>query len=155
VYGHFQGKPWPATTFFGDLGIDLARRLLESPAWAKFWNTFRPESAGRATVYGLLRHSTQISGATVFLPDPEILPLPDLPILGTISDTSSEAHLRHLLNMVRRSPRGGGLCVELAQPDPETVRAMGMKLAGLLQDFPVARPLVLFTPHNIGKTLGH
>ena len=155
VYSQFQGKPWPATTFFGDLGIDLARRLLESSRWVKFWNTFCPESAGRATVYGMLRHSTQISGATVFLPHPEILPLADLPILGTISDTSTEAHLRHLLNLARRSPRGGGLRVELAQPDPETVRALGMKIAGMLQDFPPAHPLVLFTPHNIGKTLGH
>jgi ethanolamine utilization protein EutA len=155
VYSHIQGKPRPGTTFFGDLGIDLARRLYESSRWRTCWEEYRPESCGRATVYGLLRHSTQISGSTVFLPHPEILPLADIPILGTINDKSAEAHFRHLLDLVRRSPRGGALRVELAETDPESVRALGTRLAGMLHQFPVAHPLVLFTSHNIGKTLGH
>ena len=155
VYGHAQGKPWPATTVFGDLGIDLAWRLHDLPNWGKFWKSYPPESAGRATVYGLLRHGTQISGATVFLPHPEILPLADVPILGTIGCDSPESHLRQLLDLARRSQRGGALRVELADPNPETVRDFGTKLADTLQDYPAEHPLVLFTPHNIGKTLGH
>src|SRR5262249_53596074 len=99
VYGHIQGKRWPETTSYGDLGIDLARRLHHSPRWGKFWKDYRPESCGRATVYGLLRHSTQISGATVFLPHPDVLPLADMPILGTISADFPEAHVRQLLDL--------------------------------------------------------
>jgi ethanolamine utilization protein EutA len=155
VYNHVQGQPWPPTTFFGDLGIDLARRLHDSPNWGKFWNECHPASAGRATVYGLLRHSTQISGTTIFLPHPEILPLPDMPILGTIDNDSPESHVWHLLDLARRSPRGAALRVDLPDPDPQTVRVLGTKLAGALLGYPAEHPLVLFTPHNIGKTLGH
>src|SRR5262249_42896362 len=79
VYGHVHGKPLPPTTHYGDLGIDLARRLLGSRLWAAHWRSHMPASAGRATVYGLLRHSTQVSGSTLFLPRPDVLPLTDLP----------------------------------------------------------------------------
>ena len=67
VYRSLQGHSWPATTHFGDLGIDLARRILQSSIWADSLRSFRPMTAGRATVYGLLRHSTEVSGNTLFL----------------------------------------------------------------------------------------
>src|SRR5262249_41184746 len=57
VYGYLQGKPWPPTTYYGDLGIDLARRILYCEQWAEDFRRYRPGSAGRATVYGLLRHA--------------------------------------------------------------------------------------------------
>ncbi len=104
VYAHLDGKPWPATTAFGDLGIDLARRLVHS-RWGDDLRRFRPASAGRATVHGLLRHSTEISGSTLYLPDPKILPLADLPILGTIASASSEDDLRERIALAARSER--------------------------------------------------
>ena len=91
----------------------------------------------------------------MFLPHPEILPLADVPILGTIGEQTPDSHIRYLLDLARRSPHGAGLRVELANPDPDCVRNLGTKLAGMLNKFPADGPLVLFTPHNIGKTLGH
>lgn len=55
VYAHLAGEPWPGTTAFGDLGIDLAQAIVRSPLWASSLAKYRPASAGRATVYGLLR----------------------------------------------------------------------------------------------------
>jgi ethanolamine utilization protein EutA len=157
VYGHLDGKPWPPTTAFGDLGIDLARRLVASAAWAEHLRTYRPASGGRATVYGLLRHVTEVSGSTLFLPRPEVLPLTDVPVFGTLSSAATAEQLRAALDLVRRSPRGGCLRVALPGPSAEAVRDLGGRIARELkvQCLPADRPLVLVLRENLGKVLGH
>src|SRR5437867_2283970 len=157
VYAHLQGKSWPTTTYFGDLGIDLARRLIESSSWLPHFHRYQPASAGRAMVYGLLRHSTQISGSTLFLPHPEILPLRDLPILGTITDNAADEHLGSVLDLVQRSPRGGCLRLQMQDTGPKAVKALAGRIASELRakNFPPHLPLVLFVPQNLGKVLGH
>ena len=156
LYARLRGQVWPATTAFGDLGVDLARRLLEASPWTEHFRTQAPASCGRATVYGLLRHSTQISGSTVFVPDPGDLPLRDVPILGRIGVRSSDEHMGNLLEMAQRSPRGGGLAVDLDDAGTEELRCFSGRLAQHLDAlrFPVRQPLVLFTTRNVGKVLG-
>ena len=61
IYEHGAGKPWPSQTQFGDLGIDLARKVVDSPMFFRQVLDARPAAAGRATVYGLLRYSTEVS----------------------------------------------------------------------------------------------
>jgi ethanolamine utilization protein EutA len=157
VYAHMDGKPWPPPTYFGDLGIDLAQRLVTAPHWSADLRTYRPASAGRATVHGLLRHNTEISGSTLFLPQPQTLPLHDLPVLGTLSGDLAEEDLDDFLNRVQRSPRGGCLTVTLATGGAESVRTLGRRLAAALRrvSFPADRPLVLLVRENLGKVLGH
>ncbi len=157
VYAHLQGKPWPPTTCFGDLGIDLAQRIIEDGLWADQLRSFVPEGLGRAMVYGLLRHSTQISGSTVFLAEPEALPLADLPILGKLSPASSDGDLRAALDLVKRSPHGGAIKIELAGPGSAAVRELGTRLAHAVraEQFPPRHPLVLFLPQNLGKVMGN
>jgi ethanolamine utilization protein EutA len=156
VYDALEGRPLPGTTFYGDLGIDLAQRLLQTP-WVDSWRRYRPAGGGRATVYGLLRHSTQVSGNTLFLPYPQDLPLADLPILGCIRENSSPEDIRALLDLARRSRSGACLRIALERVDQSEVRLLGRRLAGLLKalDFPSTQPLVLFIGQNLGKVLGH
>jgi ethanolamine utilization protein EutA len=155
VYAHEQGKPWPATTQYGDLGIDLAQRLAVAPDWAEQWKCHVPPHAGRATLFGLLLHTTQISGSTVFLPRPEVLPLRDLPILGSVSTTAGEPYCLHLLDLVARSPTGGCVTVEIGQ-QPDDVRALGRMVADALRrvNFSPGLPFVVFVRENVGKVLG-
>jgi ethanolamine utilization protein EutA len=157
IYAHLQGKPWPPTTSYGDLGIDLARRVAVSPVWSPYLRQYRPASAGRATVYGLLRHSTEISGSTLFLPRPELLPLADVPILGKVSASSTDAQLRDVLALVLRSRRGGCVRVEIGDDGAAAVRQLGSRMAAALRQlsFPAAHPLVLLVRENAGKVLGH
>ncbi len=157
VYGHIQGAPWPATTQFGDLGIDLARRIVQSERLSRDLRTFIPAGGGRATVFGLLRHNTEISGSTLFLPRPELLPLPELPVLGRVTLTTSDADLRELLDRVQHSPRGGCLFVSLAPAGAAAVRTLGGRMAAALRQaaFPAHHPLVLLVQENLGKVLGH
>src|SRR5262249_34875132 len=133
IYNHLQGQPWPPTTHYGDLGIDLARRLLQAPRLSQHLRAYVPTGGGRATVYGLLRHDTEIAGSTLFLPRPEILPLKDLPVLGAVSLASTDSDLRELLRSVTRSPHGGCLFISLDSTDGATVRALGIRLAEALR----------------------
>ncbi len=156
VYGYRNGEGLPSTTFFGDLGIDMARRLLHSPRWAAHFKAFQPACAGRATVYGLLLYTTQISGSTLFLPDPAILPLKNLPIVGRVTATSTEGQIRDILQLVQRSSLGACVQVVAAERGATAVAALGDRIAAALATtgFPSDRPLVLLVEDNIGKALG-
>jgi ethanolamine utilization protein EutA len=156
IYRHAQGREWPPTTQFGDLGIDLAQRIASDAAWSKHVRQCRPCSGGRATVYGLLRHSTEVSGSTLFLPRPEVLPLCDVPILGSLNAASTAQRVRDVFDLVRRSGRGGCVQVRLGTHDAAPVRVLGERMASVLRDmaFPKDRPLVLLVEENLGKVLG-
>lgn len=157
VYAHLLGSPWPATTFYGDLGIDLARRLVGVPQWTNHFRNYIPAGGGRATVYGLLRHATQVSGNTLFLPNPEVLPLRNVPIFGSVSSDSTDAEIRDRLDLIRRSSAGGCLQVKLAAGDESAVRDLGKRMAAMLgaDIFSASQPLVLLLDQNLGKVLGH
>jgi ethanolamine utilization protein EutA len=157
VYAHLAGKPLPTTTFFGDLGIDLAARLLTSPKWGSQFRTYVPACAGRATVYGLLRHTTQVSGSTLFLPNAAVLPLRDLPILGQLSPNSTDLEIRDILQLVRASPKGGCLHVVLNDRGAEAVAALGKRIAATINELDLSgtQPLVLIVRENVGKALGN
>lgn len=154
LYACREGRPPPETTAFGDLGIDLATRILASPLLSS--RLLVPESTGRATSYGLLRSLTRLSGSTLYLPRPEVLPLSDLPIFGRISSASTAEQIHASLDLVRRSARGGCLIVSLAGRGLAAVKEIAGRLAQALTalDFPPSLPLVLLVPDNVGKALG-
>ena len=156
LYARLCGTAWSATTAFGDLGIDLARRLLERSPWSEHFRTHVPASCGRATVFGLLRHSTQVSGNTVYLACESLLPLDDLPILGRVDVDTSDDRLRGLLEMAQKSPRGGGLAVMLDGMDASTLSHFAQRFARQLEavGYSPGHPLVLFVSQNVGKVLG-
>jgi ethanolamine utilization protein EutA len=101
-------------------------------------------------------YSTEISGSTLYLPHPEILPLADLPILGAIGSATSDGDLAALFDLAPRAQRGACLRVQLEIEDRATIKAFGERLARFLveQNIPPARPLVLLASGNFGKTLG-
>jgi ethanolamine utilization protein EutA len=171
IYNHSMGRPLPATTYFGDLGIDLARRIIGSPLLSASVKDFIPDNMGRATVYGLAIHSTEISGSTLFLPRQQILPLRDLPIVGRMAMDAGEKEIGQLVALVAKSGCGGAIQIIIAPEDSqqegiikgrpveklERVKSLGQKIhdALLAEKMSVAQPLVLLVPHNCGKSLGN
>ena len=157
VYAALQGHGFPDTTAFGDLGIDLAARLLNDSPWANDFRQFIPDGRGRATSFGLLRYSTQVSGSTLFLSDSAILPLQDLPMFGTIGADLPSAQWTLILQLLQGSVIGGCVQIEMRDHGAQAVRALGAKIAKSLvaAEFPMTRPLVLFVAGNVGKTLGY
>jgi ethanolamine utilization protein EutA len=154
IHARLAGDRAPPTTQYGDLGPHLAERIVQSGLLAA--GVVTAGQAGRATVYGLLAHSTVVSGSSVFLARPETLPLRELPILGRISTASTPAQLHDALQLVRQSPRGGALRVQLGSPTPAHLRALGAQLRAALQAlaFPPTHPIVLLLEENLGRVLG-
>jgi ethanolamine utilization protein EutA len=154
LYALRAGRSFDERTPFGDLGVELAARLLASPLIAP--RLLVPESTGRATSFGLLRHATRLSGTTLHLPRPDLLPLCDLPVFGRVSSSSTPTQLLAALSLVRRSARGGCLALTLEGRGPAPLKQLASRLADTLRalDFPPDLPLVLLVSGNLGKALG-
>lgn len=159
IYAAACGEPLPSVTFYGDLGIDLARGILASPVLSRDLQTFVPETKGRATVQGLTLHSTEVSGTTLFLPAPAMLPLRDLPVVASVSGTAGRPALRAALRLAGGSRRGA--CLQLVwdsdTPSLSQIRNFGAALAGALEDVALLNgaPVVVLTTANAGKAIGN
>jgi ethanolamine utilization protein EutA len=170
VYRESLGKGLPDTTYYGDLGIDLARRITQSPILAKDICDQIPENQGRATVYGLTLHSTEISGQTIFISSKDFLPLKSLPIVARLSiDTDIEPIIKAIL-MVEATESGG--CIQVLPgkdrvdatiKDTENptgnslgkVKIFGQRLRLACTKVKPRLPVVVLVPDNYGQVLGN
>jgi len=171
IYRCSQGLDLPGTTYYGDLGIDLARKITESPVLAAHIGTMIPENMGRATVYGLALHSTEVSGTTIFLSRPECLPCRDLPIIARLPIDAGAKEIWQALLLLKASHNGA--CIQiLSHPDSGRaqsginvppcegiagVKGFARRLAASCARLriPSHRPVVLLVPHNYGQALGN
>ena len=98
-----------------------------------------------------------MSGNTLFLPNPSVLPLRNVAIVGSVSLTSTDEDVCGLLDLIRRSPKGGCLRVKLAADGESTIPELGRRLAGMLEKnfLPAGHPLILVIEENLGKVLGN
>lgn len=157
VYDALAGRALPGTSAFGDVGVDLARGLIAHPRLGPRLSAWRPAAGGRATVIGLLRHAVRLSGTSLHLPDPVVLPLADLPIVGTfVPAADDDGALCRLLDLARRGRAGGALRILGCGPGSAAVTACGARLARVLRTtpWPAGRPLVLLLDTDAGKALG-
>lgn len=156
VHAAVAGNDLPGTSAFGDLGVDLARALLSHPRLGPQWGRFPIAAGGRATCLGLLRHTVRLSGTSLHLPRPGMLPLADLPIVGTFTPADDDGALTHLLDLARRSPSGAGVRLEGLAPTAAAVRAIGERIGRVLESlsWPHDLPLVLLLDSDCGKALG-
>jgi ethanolamine utilization protein EutA len=156
AYRGQQTGAWPATTAYGDLGIDIAQRLIQRPFWREHLGKWIPTGQGRATLFGLLRHNTQVSGSTVYLSDTSLLPLGDLAILGTVSPRSSADEVELLVALAGRTAHGACLKIDLPRYDRSSIQALAEQLRQAIAQQNVSEhiPLVLLVRENLGKVLG-
>jgi len=71
---------------FGDLGLRLGRAIARRLA---DFEVLRPVESIRATCIGASQYSVQVSGDTLFLSDPGLLPLRDLAAVAVRAETAS------------------------------------------------------------------
>lgn len=155
VYRLAAGEPVPDTTHWGDFGIDLAQRIVASQRLSRNLRSHVPEHRGRATVYGVTLHATEVSGTSVHLPDPAWLPLRDLPVVARIDPGSTPADLAAAVALAARRPEGACLqFVDDAKLGREALRSFAGHLAAALAALPASQPVVLLCSGNHGKTLG-
>ncbi len=162
IYRAMDGEALPSTTYYGDLGIDLARAIMASPLLSGALKAVVPENKGRATVYGLALHSTEVSGATLYLPHPQTLPLRHLPIVARLDASASETQLQSAIELVCQHAHGAALQVLLADSEHyranklEAVRRLGQMFVHVFERLkPIhSLPFVLLVDCNVGKSLG-
>ena len=163
AYKYSQGKSLPGTTHYGDLGIDLAKAIVKSRILSCNIREVIPENLGRATVYGLTLHSTEISGTTVFLSNPDVLPLSDIPIVTGLNLNANFIEINQAINMVKKCRHGGCIRIESDLKSQtrkgvlKSIKRFGASLALGIENhhFGKDSPLILLVNMNVGKTLGN
>jgi ethanolamine utilization protein EutA len=157
LYRLKAGEALPGTTHYGDLGIDLARKIAASKFLSRSLELFVPETRGRATVYGITLHSTEVSGSSLFLPSPQDLPLYDMPVVARLAADAPPADYRAALVLAGRQRKGACLQIDGSPAKATLVRDLGEKISRALDAaaYPDGCPLVVLTERNIGKALGN
>jgi len=158
IYQYATDNSLPSTTFFGDFGVDLAKAIVNSPILSGSLKTCVPEHKGRATVVGLTLHSTEISGSTIYLPNPEYLPLRDLPIIAKLELNTTSTQWHNAL--VLAAKRQHGACIQIIALNIDTsnqvkLLAQNIKNGLAASQYPKHQPLVILIQTNIGKALGN
>ncbi|MDP2610492.1 MULTISPECIES: ethanolamine ammonia-lyase reactivating factor EutA [unclassified Oceanobacter] len=158
IYHFLDHGSWPATTAYGDLGIDLARAIVASPILSRSLSV-RPDSAGRATVLGLTLHSSDISGTSLYISNAAQLPLTDLPLLSHLSLDASQETINQVIRLAQGCQRGAAIRVRClsSETDLPLIKRFAQRLNHARDStcLLTQTPLVLLLENNIGKTLGN
>jgi ethanolamine utilization protein EutA len=157
LYKISANESLPATTFYGDFGIDLATAISRSALLSADLKTCVPEHKGRATVVGLTLHSTEISGNTVYLPKQDCLPLRDMPIIAKLAADSSIEQWQNALALAAKRQSGACIQITACNNSLEQVRALASLIQHALKAniHAPSQPIVLLLEANIGKALGN
>ena len=157
IFGHEQEE-------FGDIAKLLAAALASELSRRAGLPLIDPGQRIRATVIGASQFTVQVSGKTIYLPDPYVLPVHNVPVVrvdlaaaGDIDPDRLAAAIRSGLDEIELD-RNGRLAIAFAwHGDPEHAR---LKAAGQgivralapLQDR--IKLLLLMIDGDIGKTFG-
>lgn len=156
IYKISANELLPTTTIYGDFGIDLAQVISRSSVLSANLKTHIPEHKGRATVVGLTLHSTEISGNSIYLPNPNCLPLRNVPIVAKLVCDLSTAQWQSAFALAANCPQGA--CIQISASNQlEQIRSLAMQIRHTLQAniHGALRPLILLIDSNIGKALGN
>lgn len=151
----------------GDLGPHLAAALAAALDREGLAGHRRPAAERiRATVIGASQHSTQVTGSTIRLADPAVLPLHDVPVLRPQLALGPTVDAGEVADAVRRAAAGRpeavrpgrAVAVALAwsgAPAHPRLRAVADGLHAARRDvLAAATPLVVTVDHDLAATLG-
>lgn len=158
-----EGVSNPGEAFrFGDIGPVLAQEITRTRLWAS-GDVFRPDQTIYATVIGAGSYMTELSGSTIFISNPEVLPLRDIPVVKPADHGLSmdEAMIReavlHGLELVDIDPEGEphpvALVLDVGNPRFEEIKRLS---AGIARAFGSEwkAPIVIVARGDFGKVLG-
>ena len=146
---------------FGDLGAEFGRAIASRLADRDADFTLVPGTEGiRATVIGAAQYTVQVSGSTIFCPNPEVLPLRNVPVLrvhlpellspGGVAEAVGRASVMH-----DRESLDGPIAMAIHWPfGPayQHLRALGEGLVAALGDR--KQPVVLAFDRDIAGMVG-
>jgi ethanolamine utilization protein EutA len=157
MFGHEEKE-------YGDVAKLLATALASELGRRTGLALIDPGQRIRATVIGASQFTVQVSGKTVYLPDPYVLPVHNVPVLRVDVDAAHEIDVERLAAAVRTGieeidlGRNGRVAIAFGwRGDPEHSRlkaagsAIVAALAPLQDDIKL---LLLMIDGDIGKTFG-
>jgi ethanolamine utilization protein EutA len=130
IYKIAANEAQPSTTFFGDFGIDLAQAISRSPILSVNLKTHISEHKGRATVMGLTLHSTELSGSSIYLPSPNVLPLRNLPIIAKLPANASATQWHSAFVLANNCKQGACKFAHLQVKSSMACKPTSMSLPG-------------------------
>jgi ethanolamine utilization protein EutA len=151
---------------FGDLGSGLAHEighaLARGEAPAPVWD---PGHGIRATAIGAAQFTVEVSGNTIHVSDPGLLPLRNVPVLSCSLDLGSEIDRESVAEEIRRALERHGIedgdgTVALAlawrgEPSHGRLHALADGIsAGLPATVAQGGPIVLLVDADIAMTIG-
>ena len=157
LFGHETGE-------FGDIAKMLAAELAHELSARSRLPLIDPGQRIRATVIGASQFTVQVSGKTIYLPDPYVLPVHNVPVLRIAFDAAGDVDPSRLAAAVRAGTeeidldRNGRIAIAFGwHGDPEYARlkAAGEALLAALK--PLAERLtllLLMIDGDVGKTFG-
>ena len=156
IFGHEDSA-------FGDIAQPLAQALAHELAARSGLPLIDPGQRIRATVIGASQFTVQVSGKTIYLPDPYVLPVPNVPVVHVTMDAGRldreriATEIRTGLEEIDLDNVPGVTVAFTWRGDPEhsRLRAAGEAILGALQ--PVRdqiKLLLLAMDGDIGKTFG-
>ena len=148
---------------FGDIAKPLAEEIRQQLGAHATLPVVDPGVGIRATVIGASQFTVQVSGKTIYLSNPEILPLRNVPVVHLpvpelITAEAVAAAVRRGLTRTDLSPDAQvALALEWLR-DPE-YRDLLTFCRGIVQalapDGAPHKPLVVLVDGDVGKTIGH
>ncbi|HHV79508.1 MAG TPA: ethanolamine ammonia-lyase reactivating factor EutA [Firmicutes bacterium] len=147
---------------YGDIGPLLAQQIRRTRLWAA-GNVFEPDQTIYATVIGAGAYTTELSGSTIYLSDPKVLPLRDVPVAkpaawGTPpileNVKRAVAHSLAILDLADGNKNQPvALAVDLAYPRFGEIKTVAAGIAEALGETWRA-PIVIVGSGDFGKVLG-
>jgi len=156
IFGHEVGE-------FGDIARPLAQALARELAARSGLPLIDPGQGIRATVIGASQFTVQVSGKTIYLPDPYVLPVRNLPVVHVTMDAGhldrerTAAEIRTSLDEIDLDAVPGVTIAFTWRGDPEhaRLRAGGEAIVdGLRPAQERIKLLLLAIDGDIGKTFG-
>ena len=149
---------------YGDIAGMLAAALAEELKARTALPAIDPGQRIRATVIGASQFTVQVSGKTIHLPEADVLPLHNVPVVhagvdlsGAFDPAALTAAIRASLARMDLSPRAR-LAIAFAwhgDPDYARIAAAGRAIAAAVApDGHRREPLLLMIDGDVGKTFG-
>jgi ethanolamine utilization protein EutA len=149
---------------YGDIARLLAAALGEELSHRGAPMVIDPGQRIRATVIGASQFTVQVSGKTIFLPNPAVLPLHNVPVVhagldlaGPFDAAALTAAIRASLARMDLSPESRMAIAFAWHGDPDYARIAAAGRAIVAAVAPAGRrkePLLLMIDGDVGKTFG-
>jgi ethanolamine utilization protein EutA len=150
---------------FGDIAKLLATELLSRLNRLSDLPLSDPGNRIRATVIGASQFTVQVSGKTIYLPNPGVLPVHNVPVLhmavDLAGDIDGDAVCRSItakLSQMDLAPQSRVAVAFTWAGDPEHLRLKRLAQAIMRAVAPQGRrdqPLLLMIDGDVGKTIGN